>query len=94
MVTHRPSENIANVVSFVEGYPLKEGSDVALEVDDKKFDLFTNDDSAWARTAELDQDDRVGAHQRANRYRQGHPAAKASRRPTPIRSRVLRRPLR
>ena len=55
MVTHRPSENIANVVSFVEGYPLKEGSDVALEVDDKKFDLFTNDDSAWARTAELDK---------------------------------------
>jgi hypothetical protein len=55
MVTHRPSENIANVVSFVEGYPLKTGSDAALEVDDKKFDLFTNDDSAWARTAELDR---------------------------------------
>ena len=55
MVTHRPSENISNVVSFVAGYPLKTGSDVALEVDDKKFDLFTNDDSAWARTAELDR---------------------------------------
>jgi hypothetical protein len=55
MVTHRPSENIANVVSFVEGYPLKSGTDVALEVDDKKFDMFTNDDSAWARTAELDR---------------------------------------
>ncbi|HEX2150482.1 MAG TPA: invasion associated locus B family protein [Stellaceae bacterium] len=55
MVTHRPSENIANVVSFIEGYPLKDGSDAALEVDDKKFDLFTNDDSAWARTAELDR---------------------------------------
>jgi hypothetical protein len=55
MVTHRPSENIANVVSFIEGYPLKTGSDAALEVDDKKFDLFTNDDSAWARTAELDR---------------------------------------
>jgi hypothetical protein len=55
MVTHRPSENIANVISFVEGYALKAGSDVALEIDDKKFDLFTNDDSAWARTAELDR---------------------------------------
>jgi hypothetical protein len=55
MVTHRPSENISNVVSFVEGYPLKTGSDVALEIDDKKFDLFTNDDSAWARTADLDR---------------------------------------
>jgi hypothetical protein len=55
MVTHRPSENIANVVSFVEGYPLKTGSEVALEVDDRKFDLFTSDDSAWAHTAELDR---------------------------------------
>ncbi len=55
MVTHRPSENISNVVSFVEGYPLKSGTDVALEIDDKKFDMFTNDDSAWARTAELDR---------------------------------------
>jgi hypothetical protein len=55
MVTHRPSENITNVVSFVEGYPLKSGSDVALEIDDKKFELFTNDDSAWARTPELDR---------------------------------------
>ena len=55
MVTHRPAENIANVVSFVEGYPLKKGSEVALEVGDKKFELFTKDDSAWARTAELDR---------------------------------------
>lgn len=55
MVTHRPTENIANVVSFVEGYPLKEASEVALEIGDRKFDLFTKDDSAWARTAELDR---------------------------------------
>jgi hypothetical protein len=55
MVTHRPGEKIANVVSFVEGYPLKEGSDVALDIDGAKFDLFTKGDSAWARTAELDK---------------------------------------
>jgi hypothetical protein len=55
MVTHRPAENIANVVSFVEGYTLKEGSEVALEVGDRKFELFTKDDGAWARTAELDR---------------------------------------
>jgi hypothetical protein len=55
MVTHRPSEKIANVVSFVEGYPLKEGSDVALDVGSSKFELFTKDDSAWARTSELDK---------------------------------------
>ena len=55
MVTHRPSENVDNVVSFVEGYPLKDGSDVALDVGNKKFELFTKEDSAWARTADLDK---------------------------------------
>ncbi len=55
MVTHRPAEKIANVVSFVEGYPLKEGSEVAIDIGGSKFDLFTKDDAAWARTAELDR---------------------------------------
>jgi hypothetical protein len=55
MVTPRPGENAANVVSFVEGYPLKEGSDVTLEIGSAKFDLFTKGDSAWARTADLDK---------------------------------------
>ena len=55
MVTHRPAEKIANVVSFVAGYPLKDGSDVALDIGGSKFELFTKDDGAWARTAELDK---------------------------------------
>jgi hypothetical protein len=55
MVTHRPGEKIANVVSLVEGYPLKEGSEVLLDIDGAKFDLFTKGDSAWARTPELDK---------------------------------------
>ena len=55
MVTHRPGESVANVVSFDEGYALKEGSDVTLEIGASKFDLFTKGDSAWARTAELDK---------------------------------------
>ena len=55
MVTHRPGENVANVVSFIQGYPLKEGSDVALDIGGTKFELFTKGDSAWARTAELDK---------------------------------------
>jgi hypothetical protein len=55
MVTHRPAEKITNVVSFVEGTPLKDGSDVALDIDGSKFELFTKDDGAWARTAELDK---------------------------------------
>lgn len=55
LVTHRPEENIANVVSFVEGYTLKNGSTVALDISGKKFDLFTNGDSAWAATSDLDR---------------------------------------
>jgi hypothetical protein len=54
MVTHRPAEKIINVVTVVEGYPLKKGSQVSLDVGDAKFDLFTKGDSAWAPTAELD----------------------------------------
>jgi hypothetical protein len=55
MVTHRPAEKIANVVSFVEGYPIKEASEVAIGIGGSKFELFTKDDAAWARTAELDR---------------------------------------
>jgi invasion protein IalB len=55
MVTHRPEEKAANVVSLVEGYPLKEGDEVALDIDGTKFELFTKGDSAWARTADLDK---------------------------------------
>ncbi len=55
MITHRPGEKVYDVVSFVEGYPLKKGSDVALDIDGKKFDMFTDGDSAWSRTSDLDK---------------------------------------
>ena len=55
MITHRPGEKVTNVVSFDEGHPLKEGSEVSLDVGGAKFDLFTKGDSAWAPTAELDK---------------------------------------
>jgi len=56
MVTHRPQENIANVVSFVEGVPLKNGSDVTLVIGKKDFKLFTKNDAAWAATPDLDKE--------------------------------------
>ena len=55
MVTHRPDEKVTNVVSFDEGYPLKEGSSAALDIGGAKFDLFTKGDSAWAATSDLDK---------------------------------------
>lgn len=54
-VTHRPEDNVANVVSFDVGVPLKEGSDAALDIDGAHFDLFTKGDSAWSRTSDLDK---------------------------------------
>ncbi|HEY3909210.1 MAG TPA: invasion associated locus B family protein [Stellaceae bacterium] len=54
-VTHRPKENVFNVVNFYEGYPLKPGSDASLDIDGTKFDLFTKDDGAWSRTADTDK---------------------------------------
>ena len=55
MVTHRTEDNVANVVSFDEGYPLKEDTTVQLEVGGAKFELFAKDDSAWARTSDIDR---------------------------------------
>ena len=55
MVTHRTEDNVSNVVSFDEGYPLNEDDDVIVEVGRDKFPLFAKDDTAWARTSELDK---------------------------------------
>jgi Invasion associated locus B (IalB) protein len=55
MITHRTADNVSNVVSFDEGYPLNESDDVVLEVGPDKFTLFAKDDTAWARTADLDK---------------------------------------
>lgn len=55
-VTHRTEDKVSNVVSFDEGYPLNEDDDVILDVGKDKFTLFAKDDSAWARTSDLDQE--------------------------------------
>jgi hypothetical protein len=55
MVTHRTEDNVSNVVSFDEGYPLHEDNGVTVDVGADKFTLFANEDTAWARTADLDK---------------------------------------
>jgi hypothetical protein len=55
MITHRTEDNVSNVVSFDEGYPLNEDADVIVEVGADKFPLFAKDDTAWARTSDLDR---------------------------------------
>ena len=54
-VTHRPAEKSYNVVNFAAGYPFKEGSEVELAVDARKFTLFTSKEGAWARDPATDK---------------------------------------
>jgi Invasion associated locus B (IalB) protein len=54
-VTHRPGEKAFNVVSFELGYTAKPGSTADLDVDGKKFSLFTNKDAAWTSDAATDK---------------------------------------
>jgi hypothetical protein len=55
MVTHRTEDNVSNVVSFDAGYPLSESNDVIVELGSEKYPLFAKDDTAWARTSDLDK---------------------------------------
>src|SRR5260221_12781087 len=54
-VTHRPADKISNEVSFNAGYLFKEGSDAELTADSRKFTLFTNKATAWARDPATDK---------------------------------------
>ena len=49
-ISTRLGENIRNEPSIQVGYPLKEGSKVNLDVDGKKYTLFTRADGAWLET--------------------------------------------
>jgi Invasion associated locus B (IalB) protein len=55
LVTHNKGDKTTNVVSFIAGYKFKDGSAAQLMIGDKKFDLFTKDDTAWARDAATDK---------------------------------------
>lgn len=55
MVTHRPSQGTQDVVSFVIGYPFKAESRVSVDIDGKRFTLFTHQDTAWASDTKTDR---------------------------------------
>lgn len=55
LVTHRPSSDTRDEISIYLGYPLKKDLDVTAEIDGRKFRLFTDSDSAWARDAKTDR---------------------------------------
>lgn len=63
LVTNRPVEGTRNVFSYIAGYPYKAGSDATLKIGDKTFTLFTQDDTAWAPDAAVD--DKIAEAMRA-----------------------------
>ncbi|MCA1299700.1 invasion associated locus B family protein [Stappia indica] len=46
-VSNRPGENVTNEPSVIVGYPFKDNSSVSVDVDGRKFTLFTKNDGAW-----------------------------------------------
>jgi hypothetical protein len=54
-VAHRPAQRVRDEVSFTAGYTFKPGSSLGVEIDGKKFELFTHEDRAYARDAATDR---------------------------------------
>lgn len=54
IITDRPADGTRNVFSYVAGYTYKKGSEVTVTIDNQKFVLFTQDDTAWAPDADTD----------------------------------------
>lgn len=63
MVSVRPADNVKNEVSYLSGYPFKEGSTVTIKVAGKDFTMFTDGENAW--TSSKADDDRLAAAFRA-----------------------------
>ena len=47
LITHRPYKKIKGEVGIHVGYPFKTGSTAVIDVDGKKFKLYTVADTAW-----------------------------------------------
>ena len=48
MVSIRPADSVVNEVSFLGGYPFRQGSKVQVSVAGTSYDLFTEGENAWA----------------------------------------------
>lgn len=55
MVSNRPAEGVVGEPMLQVGYPFKQDSTVSVDVDGKKFRMFTNNDGAWLENATQDQ---------------------------------------
>ena len=67
-ISFRPSEKVANEVSFTGGYPFKEGSAIKLSIGSDVFQLAAGkgDGGEWAWTDPSDDSKAVGAMKRGS----------------------------
>jgi hypothetical protein len=56
LVTHNTADKTTNTISFVAGYAFAENAKVELDIDGRKFTLFTKNDTAWAYDSTADRD--------------------------------------
>lgn len=69
MVAVRKADNVKNEISFLSGYPFKQGSKVKVTVNSSRgadnYDLFTDGENAW--TDSPTEDDKMTGAMRAGR---------------------------
>ncbi|GGE08689.1 hypothetical protein GCM10011390_29730 [Aureimonas endophytica] len=51
LISQKPGQNVTYEPQAVMGYPMKDGSKVTVDVDGKKYSLFTRGESAWMENA-------------------------------------------
>lgn len=56
IVSHRPNEQMFDVLTFVAGYTYMPRSEVQFRVGNVKANLFTSEDTAWAKNLKTDDD--------------------------------------
>lgn len=54
-IAHRPAEKVRDEVSVTAGYRYKNDSGVDVDVDGRKFAMFTNGGNAWVKNAKDDR---------------------------------------
>jgi hypothetical protein len=56
LISHFPKQGVRNEISTIIGYPFRKESTVQLTIGEKRFDLFTSGDGAWADSAAKDHE--------------------------------------
>ena len=56
IISHRPNEKLYDVLTVIAGYTYMPRSEVQFRVGNVKANLFTNEDTAWAKNLKTDEE--------------------------------------